>query len=77
MLRICNVCDFEAKNNDKLTRHLNKCLIIRKKKRRKESRSKIKIKNKSKNEKRKTKNEKRKTKSYINHAIVFLNLDKS
>jgi len=51
MLRICNACDFETKNNDKLIRHLDKCLIIRGKKRRKESRSKMKMKDKLKNEK--------------------------
>jgi hypothetical protein len=31
MLRICNACDFKTKNNNKLTRHLNKYLITRKK----------------------------------------------
>ncbi len=51
MLRTCNVCDFEAKNNDKLIRHLDKCLMIRRKKRQKEFRSKMEIKDKLKNEK--------------------------
>ena len=49
MLRTCNVCDFETKNKNKLIQHLDKCLIIRRKKRRKESKSKMKMKDKLKN----------------------------
>ncbi len=44
-----NICDFETKNNNKLTQHLDKYLITRRKKRRKEFKLKIKIKNKIKN----------------------------
>jgi len=51
MLYIYNACNFEAKNNNKLTQYLDKYLIIRKKKCRKKSKSKIKIKNKIKNKK--------------------------
>ena len=48
MSRICIAYDFETKNNDELTRHLNKCLMIRERKCRKESKSEMKQKEKSK-----------------------------
>ena len=47
MSRICIACDFKTKNNDELTRHLNKCLMTQKKCKRK-SRSEMKQKEKSK-----------------------------
>ena len=48
MSRICIACDFKTKNNDELTRHLNKCLMTRERKRKRKSKSEIKQKKKSK-----------------------------
>ena len=48
MSRICIACDFKTKNNDELTRYLNKCLMIQEEKRKRKSKSKMKQKEKSK-----------------------------